>query len=82
MPSNALKNEVAAKYMRVLNAIFPFIRAFRLAEPAIRLEITRGRIISFRIRMKSSPGYDINIIESGPKFSGRRLTPTMKFKGI
>lgn len=48
--------EVAAKYEKVLSAIFPFIFALMLALPVIKLAITNGRIISFNIRMKISPG--------------------------
>ena len=49
-------SEVDRKYTIVLAAIFPFILALRLAAPDTRLATTRGRIISLRSLMKSSPG--------------------------
>ena len=48
--------EVDRKYTIVLAAIFPFIFALRLAAPDTRLATTRGRIMSLRSLMKSSPG--------------------------
>uniref|UniRef100_A0A1B0C4R4 Uncharacterized protein n=1 Tax=Glossina palpalis gambiensis TaxID=67801 RepID=A0A1B0C4R4_9MUSC len=56
MPKIAFSSEVLAKYTKVRRAILPFIRAFKLAEPAIKLDITKGNIINFRIRINSSPG--------------------------
>lgn len=61
--------------MKVRSAILPFILAFRLAEPAIRLEMTSGRIISFSRRMNSSPGYEISMMESPCSCNGRREKP-------
>lgn len=55
-PRRALNIDVDAKYTKVLRAILPFILALMLALPVIKLAITSGRIISFRIRMKISPG--------------------------
>ena len=45
-PTKAARREVDKKYTMVLRAIIPFILAFRLAAPVIRLAITNGRIIN------------------------------------
>lgn len=80
MPKMALNKEVETKYNNVRKAIRPFILAFRLADPDIKLAITKGRIINLRTRMNSSPGYDINIIDSASRWAGRRPKPGKKWK--
>merc|ERR1711887_263911 len=55
-PMVAASKEVTVKKTIVLIAIIPFIFAFRLAAPVIKLAMMRGRIMSLRSRMKSSPG--------------------------
>lgn len=62
IPSIALIIDVIKKYIRVLTAILPFNRAFKLALPAIKLDIINGRIRSFNIRINSSPGYEMSKI--------------------
>uniref|UniRef100_A0A1A9ZW33 Uncharacterized protein n=1 Tax=Glossina pallidipes TaxID=7398 RepID=A0A1A9ZW33_GLOPL len=42
IPKIAFSSEVLAKYTKVRRAILPFIRAFKLAEPAIKLDITKA----------------------------------------
>ena len=55
-PMEAASKEVNVKKAIVLIAIIPFILAFRLAAPVTKLAMIRGSIISYRSRMKSSPG--------------------------
>lgn len=74
-PNAAFKNDVDAKYNNVRNAIRPFIFAFKLAEPAIRLEMISGRIKSFNSRMNNSPGYESSNIASALKVYGRKAKP-------
>lgn len=78
MPKMALNKEVETKYNNVRKAIRPFILAFKLADPDIKLAITKGRIINLRTRINSSPGYDINIIDSASRWAGRRPKPGKK----
>lgn len=75
IPRKALNMDVRIKYSNVLTAILPLILAFKLAEPAMRLAMMRGRIMSFNNLIKSSPGYDIIIKASGPRLYGRRPNP-------
>lgn len=75
IPKNALNIDVKIKQSKVLTAIFPLILAFKLAEPAMRLAMMRGRIISFSTLMNSSPGYDMSTRASGPRLQGRRPNP-------
>lgn len=58
----------------------PFMRAFRLADPAIKLDMTSGSIISLSIRINNSPGYEISMIESWLRCSVRKLKPGKIYK--
>lgn len=53
----------------------PFMRAFKLAEPEMRLDIISGKINNFNIRMNNSPGYAINAIVSSLKSKDRKQKP-------
>lgn len=53
----------------------PFIRAFKLAEPEMRLDMINGKISNFSNRINNSPGYAINVIASLLKFNVRKLKP-------
>lgn len=66
--------------MSVRSAIFPFMRAFKLAEPEMRLDIINGKISNFNNRMNNSPGYAINVIVSSLKSYDRKLKPKVVAK--
>lgn len=51
------------------------MRAFKLAEPEMRLDIINGKISNFNNRMNNSPGYAINIIALSLKLYDRKLKP-------
>lgn len=79
IPISADAIVVNIKYEIVRSAIFPFIRAFKLAETFTKLEISNGNVNNFKIRKNSSPGYEISIIVSSEKLYCRKNVP-MKMK--
>lgn len=80
MPRKALNSDVNAKYANVRMAMRPFMRAFKLAEPEIRLDIINGKINSFNSLINNSPGYEISVIEFSLNRNERKLKPGNVFE--
>lgn len=78
MPKNALNKEVSTKQIKVRIAIRPFVRTFTLAVAVIRLEMIKGKISIFNIRINNSPGQEIKIIASGLRLNGRKPNPEIR----
>lgn len=80
IPMNDESIVVTMKYTNVRIAIFPFIRAFKLADTFMRLDISNGKVNNFKIRINNSPGYEINEIVSSEKLNRRKAVPMWERK--
>lgn len=60
IPMLAVRNDVNANKIKVLNIILPPNWLFRLAVTVTKLDISNGRVSNFNILRNISPGYDIN----------------------
>lgn len=75
IPRVAENIEVDAKYTIIQDTILPLIRAFKLADTVMRLDMSIGKVSNFNIRRNNSPGYEINMMVSLEKLYERNVIP-------
>lgn len=68
-------SEVKAKYVTALTVIRPLTFGLILAETVMRHDKRSGNVRNFKMRRKSSPGYEINKIASSGKCTDRIVVP-------